>query len=75
MENDAKNMTKCARCAVILDGELSNYVDILQGVAQGCTLSPNLLKTYVNDMIIAVEAAKAGSHGGGRYGVGSDVCG
>ena len=27
-----KNMTECARSAVMLDGELSNYVDILQGV-------------------------------------------
>ena len=50
------------------------YVDILQGVAHGCTLSPNLFKVYNNDMIVA------GSHGGGRYGgggynVGIDVCG
>ena len=41
MEND-KNMTECARSAAMLDGEISKYVDILQGVAQGCTLSPNL---------------------------------
>ena len=34
-----KNMTECARSAVMLDGEKSKCVDILQGVAQGCTLS------------------------------------
>ena len=28
-----KNMTECTRSAVMLDGEVSNYVDILQGVA------------------------------------------
>ena len=39
---------------------MSKYVDILQGVAQGCTLSPNLFKVYINDMIVAVEAAKQG---------------
>lgn len=55
-----KSMTECARSAVMLDGEISNYVDILQGVAQGCTLSPNLFKVYINDMIVAVEAAKQG---------------
>ena len=55
-----KNMTECARSAVMLDGENSKYVDISQGVAQGCTLSPNLFKVYINDMIVAVESAKQG---------------
>ena len=53
-------MTECATSAVMLDGEISKYVDILQGAAQGCTLSPNLFKVYINDMIVAVEAAKEG---------------
>ena len=44
----------------MLDGKTSKYVDILQGVEQGCTLSPNLFKAYINDMIVAVEAAKRG---------------
>ena len=55
-----KTLTECARSAVMLDGEISKYVDILQGVAQGCTLSPNLLKVYTGDMIVAVEATKQG---------------
>ena len=55
-------MTECARSAVMLDGEISRYVDILQGVAQGCMLSPNLFKVYIDDMIliVAVDAAKQG---------------
>ena len=54
-----KHMTECARSAVMLvDRETSKYVDILQGVAQGCTLSPNLFKVYINDMAVAVEPAK-----------------
>ena len=44
----------------MLDGEISNYVDILQGVVQGRTLSPNLLKVYIRDMIVAVEAVTQG---------------
>ena len=59
VEND-ENMTECARSAVMLDGEMSKYVDILQGVEQGCTLSPNLFKVYINGMTLAVEAAKQG---------------
>ena len=64
--------------AVMLDGEkISKYVDILQGVVQRCTLSPNLFKIpgiYINNLLVAVEAARR-SHGRGRYGVGIDVCG
>ena len=55
-----KNMTECVRRAVMLYGEISKVVDFLQGVAQRCTLSPYLFKLYVNDMIVAVEAAKQG---------------
>ena len=41
-----KNMTECAGSAVMLVGDISKDVDILQGVAQGCTLPPNLFKIY-----------------------------
>ena len=55
-----KHMTERARSAVMLDGEVSKYVDNIPRVAQGCTLSPNLFKVYINDVIVAVEAAKQG---------------
>ena len=55
-----KNVTECAINAVMLDGKISQYVDVLQGVAQGCTLSPNLFKVCTNGMIVAVEATKQG---------------
>ena len=44
----------------MLDGEISNFVDSLQGVAQGCTLSLNLFKVYIYGMTVAVEAATQG---------------
>ena len=59
---------------VMLDGDISKHVNILQVVAQGCTLSPSLVKVYINDMIVAVEAAKQGVTTRGRYGAGVDVC-
>ena len=43
-----EKMTECARSAVMLDGKM---LDILQGVAQGCTVSPDLFKEYINDVI------------------------
>ena len=51
-----KKMTECARSAVMLDREISKYVDIFQRDAQVCTLSPILFKVYVNGMTVAVEA-------------------
>ena len=45
-------------------GKYPNYVDILQGVAQGCALLPNQFKVYINDMIVAVEAASKKSRWG-----------
>ena len=39
-----KSMKEWARSAAILDGEISKYDVKLQGVAKGCTLSPNVFK-------------------------------
>ena len=53
-----EKITEGALCSVMLDGEISKYVDISRGAAQGCTLSPNLFKAYINGMIVAIKAAK-----------------
>ena len=51
----------CEQCCEMLDGEISNYVDILQGVVQGCCTVPGITQSiqdvYINDTIVAVEAA------------------
>ena len=40
-----KIMTECSGVVVLmLDGEIPNYYNILPGVAQACTPSPNLFK-------------------------------
>ena len=51
-----KNMTH-----FFCDGEISKYVDILQGVPQGCPLSLDIFKILIHDLIVAVEAAKQGA--------------
>ena len=55
-----KKMTECAKSAIKLDGETSKFFYTLQGVAQGCTLSPTLFRVFINDMIRVVEATKQG---------------
>ena len=57
-----KNTTECAILrSAVMDGEISYEVlGISQGVTQGCSLLPNLFKVYINDMRVAVEAAKQG---------------
>lgn len=42
-----------------LDGEISKYVHISQGVAEICGSSPTLLNTFIVNMITA-ETAKQG---------------
>ncbi|CAB1117831.1 unnamed protein product [Ectocarpus sp. CCAP 1310/34] len=55
-----KKMTECTRSAVMLDGELSKFFDIEQGVPQGCTLSPTLFQVFINDLLEVVEAVRKG---------------
>lgn len=51
MEDGEGNMRACARGAAMLDAQISTYVDILQAVGQGCTLSPTLFGVLINDTI------------------------
>ncbi|CAB1104917.1 unnamed protein product [Ectocarpus sp. CCAP 1310/34] len=53
-------MTECTKSAVMLDGELSKFFDIEQGVPQGCTLSPTLFQVFINDLLEVVEAVRKG---------------
>ena len=55
-----KRMTECTKSAVMLDGDLSEFFDIEQGVPQGCTLSPTLFQIFINDMLKVVEAVGEG---------------
>ena len=41
VENEKNIISECASTTVMLDGEISKYVDTSQGIAQGCTLSPD----------------------------------
>ncbi|CAB1115185.1 unnamed protein product [Ectocarpus sp. CCAP 1310/34] len=55
-----KKMTECTKSAVMLDGELSKFFDIEQGVPQGCTLSPTLFQVFINDLLEVVDAVRKG---------------
>lgn len=43
-----------------LNGELSDAFGIELGVKEGCVLSPELFKVFINDLITAVNSAAAG---------------
>ena len=58
VENDEKYDRMCEKCCDAGRGNFQICFDVLQGVAQGCTVSTNLFKVYVSDMAVAVEAAK-----------------
>ena len=60
VENDEKYDRMCEKCCDAGRGNFQICFDVLQGVAQGCTVSTNLFKVYVSDMVVAVEAAKQG---------------
>ena len=44
VENGAKYDRMCEKCCF---AERENIVDFVQGIAQGCTLSPNIFKMYI----------------------------
>ena len=52
-------------------GEIPKRADILQGVGvpRGCTLSPDLFKVYIIDMMLAVETQRATVGGGAVSGL------
>ena len=60
----------------MLDGEISKYVDIFYKELHRDLRFPLICsRRMLNDLIVAVEAARQGSHGAGRYSVGTNVCG
>ena len=61
-----KNMTACARSAVMLDGEMSNYVDVFQGSRTGmCTLLPKTIQGKFQYHDSSNLIGEPGSRGGG----------
>ena len=72
-----EHTVESARSAVMLDVEVSNDVTYFSRSGRGMYVIPQLVQGrmyQLHDSII-VEAAKAGSHRGERYGVEIDTCG
>ena len=43
---------------MMLGGKITQYHEIVQGFAQGCTLPPILFELTIYDLILGIEAAK-----------------
>ena len=50
-----KKMYESSRSAVLLEGEKFDSLNVEQGMAQGCSLSPILFSVFINDLIKEVE--------------------
>ena len=55
-----KKMHMSSRSAVLLEGEKSDSLNVEQGMAQGCSLSPILFSVFINDLLKEVEQAELG---------------
>ena len=51
-----RNIYNVNQSCVYLDGIKSEYFDIAQGVAQGCTLSPTLFLIFVDSLMKEIES-------------------
>ena len=50
-----KNLYWSQNAAVIVEGELSDWVEIQRGVRQGCVLSPDLFNLYSEGALIEIR--------------------
>ena len=55
-----QKMYESSRSAVLLEGEQSAAINLEQGVAQSCSLSPILFSVFINGFLKEVEQAKLG---------------
>ena len=52
-------------CAVNINGSLTDWFPVRQGVKQGCGLSPTLFAIYINDLVDYINHLNCGIHVGG----------
>jgi hypothetical protein len=55
-----KSLYKDIQCAVRVNGILSDYFSVNNGVKQGCVLSPTLFSIYVDDLVNNVKQCECG---------------
>ena len=61
-----QSLYKDVSCSVRVNGRLSPWFGVSQGVKQGCTLSPTLFQIYINDLIDEINALECGINIGNK---------
>ena len=56
---------KDVSCAVNINGSLTEWFPVCQGVKQGCGLSPTLFAIYINDLVDDINHLNCGIDVGG----------
>ena len=60
MLNAIKSLYSDVKCAINVNGHITEFLDVDLGVKQGCRLSPTLFAMYVNDLAENINALGCG---------------
>ena len=58
--NAIQSLYKDVSCAVSINGDLTEWFPVRQGVKQGCGLSPTLFAIYINDLVNDINELNCG---------------
>ena len=62
-----ENMYKQTKCAVMVNGKVTEWFDVIVGVRQGCLLSPSLFNLFLEFVMKDVQSLDSGIEMGNMH--------